>query len=62
MKRTTIFLIFILSATLSFGQNSHDDYSFFSKKAVKQWQIKWDAEQYKKDLPAIEAKENARPK
>jgi hypothetical protein len=29
---------------------------------VKQWQIKWDVEQYKKDLPAIEAKEKARPK
>ncbi len=29
---------------------------------VKQWQIKWDVEQYKKDLPTIEAKEKARPK
>jgi len=23
---------------------------------AEQWQIKWDVEQYKKDLPAIEAK------
>jgi len=29
---------------------------------VKQWQIKWDVEQYKRDLPTIEAKEKARPK
>ena len=29
---------------------------------VKEWQIKWDVEQYKKDLPAIEAKEKARLK
>lgn len=29
---------------------------------VNQWQIKWDIKQYKKDLPAIEAKEKARPK
>lgn len=29
---------------------------------VKQWQIQWDVEQYKKDLPGIEAKEKARPK
>jgi hypothetical protein len=27
---------------------------------VKQWQIKWDVEQYKKDLSAIEAKEGKR--
>jgi hypothetical protein len=26
------------------------------------WQIKWDVEQYKKDLPGIEAKEKARRK
>lgn len=27
---------------------------------VQRWQIKWDIEQYKKDLPAIEAKEKAK--
>ncbi len=27
---------------------------------VYQWQIKWDIEQYKKDLPQIEAKEKGR--
>jgi hypothetical protein len=26
---------------------------------VSYWQIKWDVEQYKKDLPTIEAKEKA---
>ena len=29
---------------------------------VIRWQIKWDIEQYKKDLPAIEAKEKTRQK
>jgi hypothetical protein len=29
---------------------------------VNRWQIKWDVEQYKKDLPDIEAKENAKKK
>ncbi len=27
---------------------------------VSQWQIKWDVEQYKKDLPKVEAKEKDR--
>lgn len=29
---------------------------------LNQWQMKWDVEQYKRDLPSIEAKEKARPK
>jgi hypothetical protein len=29
---------------------------------VKQWQIRWDVDQYKKDLPKIEAKEKAKTK
>lgn len=29
---------------------------------VNRWQIKWDVEQYKKDLPALEAKEKAKQK
>ncbi len=29
---------------------------------VKEWQIKWDVEQYKKDLEKIEAREKAKQK
>ncbi|MEJ7684935.1 MAG: hypothetical protein WKG06_45240 [Segetibacter sp.] len=40
MKKTMIFLVFVISTTLTLGQNSSDEYSYFSKKADSLYKAK----------------------